>query len=371
MRFPVALLASLLAPLAPSASAAPSATSPASPPPASPSAPMRPYGLVLHGGAGVITRAEFSAAREAEYRAKLEEALNAGYAVLDRGGAALDAVTATINVLEDSPLFNAGTGAVLNAAGVCELDASIMDGRTRAAGGVAGVHHIKNPIDLARDVMTKSPHVLLAGEGAEQFARELGYAMLPPSYFVTPLRQQQLERARAADRKETRRRAAAGLPPIPGFATVEENDPLTRGHRYGTVGCVALDQAGNLAAGTSTGGLTNKKFGRIGDSPLIGAGTYADNATCGVSSTGTGEFFIRAVVACDIAARMRYLGASVADAAAAAIEAVGRLGGTGGVIALDREGRVAMPFNTPGMYRAVRLSSGRREIDIFAAPSSR
>lgn len=329
-------------------------------------APERPYGLVIHGGAGTISRNEMTPGREAVYRAKLEEALAAGYAVLDRGGPALDAVTAAINVLEDSPLFNAGKGAVLNHDGVCELDASIMDGRTHAAGAVAGVRHIKNPIDLARDVMTKSPHVLLSGEGAEHFAQELGYTLVPAGYFVTPRRQEQLRRALEKETVEGQDHIAAGLPPGPNFAPLDENDYVSREHRYGTVGCVALDQAGNLAAGTSTGGTTNKKFGRVGDSPLIGAGTYADNDTCAVSCTGWGEYFIRSVVAYDISAQMRYAGRPLAEAAAATLARVGRLGGSGGVIALDRSGHVATPFNTSGMYRGVRLSTGRHEVAIFA-----
>lgn len=313
----------------------------------------RPHGLVIHGGAGVIERASMSPAREAEYRARLTEALNAGYAVLDRGGAALEAVTAAINVMEDSPLFNAGKGAVFNADGICELDASIMDGRTLAAGAIAGVHHIRNPINLARDVMLKSPHVMMAGEGAEKFAQSLGYELVPNEYFQTDWRREQLKKAQAKE-KDGKERTAA----VPA-------DYFTRTLRWGTVGCVALDQAGNLAAGTSTGGMTNKKFGRVGDAPIIGAGTYASNATCAVSATGWGEYFIRVGVARDIAAQMEYKGTPLREAAAATIAKVGQLGGDGGVIALDARGNIAMEFNSPGMYRAARFSHRPAFVAIY------
>jgi beta-aspartyl-peptidase (threonine type) len=321
----------------------------------------RPHGLVIHGGAGVIERASMSPEREAEYRARLTEALNAGYAVLDRGGAALEAVTAAINVMEDSPLFNAGKGAVFNADGICELDASIMDGRTLAAGAIAGVHHIKNPINLARDVMLKSPHVMMAGEGAEKFAQSLGYELVPNEYFQTDWRREQLKQAKEKDGKE---RTAATTRPEPVERAVPA-DYFTRTLRWGTVGCVALDQAGNLAAGTSTGGMTNKKFGRVGDAPIIGAGTYASNATCAVSATGWGEYFIRVGVARDIAAQMEYKGTPVREAAAATIAKVGKLGGDGGVIALDAQGNIAMEFNSPGMYRAARFSHRPAFVAIY------
>jgi beta-aspartyl-peptidase (threonine type) len=318
------------------------------------SATERPYGLVLHGGAGVIERASMTPEREAEYRAKLAEALQAGYAVLDRGGAALEAVTATINLLEDSPLFNAGKGAVFNADGICELDASIMDGRTQAAGAIAAVHHIKNPINLARDVMLKSPHVMMVGEGAEKFAQSLGYELVPNEYFQTEWRREQLRKAQAKEK------AAQGH-----IAATSDDDYFTRTLRWGTVGCVALDRAGNLAAGTSTGGMTNKKFGRVGDAPIIGAGTYANNASCAVSATGWGEFFIRVGVARDIAAQMEYKGAPLQAATAATMAKVAKLGGDGGVIALDAAGNVAMEFNSPGMYRAVKLSNQPAWIAIY------
>lgn len=316
----------------------------------------RPYGLVIHGGAGVILRENLTAADEASYRAGLTAARDAGYAVLERGGSALDAVVAVITQLEDNPLFNAGKGAVFNADGFCELDASIMDGRTQAAGAIAGVQHIKNPIRLARAVMEKSEHVMLAGEGAEKFARAQGFELVPNDYFQTESRRKQLEQAK---RKEAEKNAGKKTTATPLEAYAEKLA------RYGTVGCAALDRNGNLAAGTSTGGMTNKKFGRVGDAPIIGAGTYANNATCAISATGWGEFFIRVGVARDIAAQVEYKGASLADAAAATLAKVERLGGDGGVIAIDKDGHVTMPFNTAGMYRGYRLSSGASAIEIF------
>lgn len=316
----------------------------------------KPFGLVLHGGAGVIERASMTPEREAEYRAKLTEARDAGYAVLERGGSALDAIVATIIILEDSPLFNAGKGAVFTADGTCELDSSIMDGRTQAAGAVAGLKRIKNPITLARAVMEKSVHVMLTGEGAEKFAQQQGFEFVPNDYFYTPRRREQLERAqqREAEKSKSTPKRSAAL-----------DDAFDRLARYGTVGCVALDRQGNLAAGTSTGGMTNKRFGRIGDAPIIGAGTYASNATCAVSATGWGEFFIRATVAHDISAQMEYKGTPLATAAQATMDKVAKLGGDGGVVCIDKDGNVAMPFNTGGMYRGYRVSTGKSEIEIF------
>ena len=348
------LLASFLA-LLPAALACGAQTSDA--------APMQKYGLVIHGGAGVILRNEMSPELEAQYRARLGEALAAGYAVLDRGGTALEAVTATINVMEDSPLFNAGKGAVLNADGICELDASIMNGKTLEAGAVAGVHHIKNPINLARDVMQKSAHVMLAGKGAEVFAQSLGYELMPESYFKTEFRAKQLEKAKELEKTHGAKSASLMQERVT-FTTVDDNY-LIQQFKWGTVGCAALDQHGNLAAGTSTGGMTNKKFGRVGDSPIIGAGTYANNATCAVSATGWGEFFIRASVAHDISAQMEYQGKSVRDAAAATIAKVGKLGGDGGVIAIDAQGHIAMEFNSPGMYRAYHLAGQPPVVAIY------
>ena len=334
---------------------------------ASNASPMKPsYGLVIHGGAGVITREKLSPELETRYRADLARALDAGHAVLSGGGVALDAVVAAIRVLEDSPLFNAGHGAVLNAEGKCELDASIMDGRALAAGAVAGVSRVRNPITLARAVMERSPHVMFAGTGAERFAEQVGgIELVTNEYFQTERRREELRRAQQKEKEQSNRRAALGGPSGPLFATIDENDSLDVERKYGTVGCVALDKNGNLAAGTSTGGMTNKKFGRVGDSPIIGAGTYAANATCAVSATGHGEFFIRVGVARDIAAQMEYKGAPIAEAAAATIAKVGARGGDGGVIAIDRHGNVALPFNTPGMYRGHRLEGRDAEIAIF------
>lgn len=304
--------------------------------------PRSRIAIALHGGAGVISREQLGPDGGAIYRAGLGEALDAGYAVLEAGGSSLDAVTAAVRVLEDNPLFNAGRGAVLAHDGHAELDASIMDGRSLAAGAVTGLRHVRNPIDLARRVMEDSPHVFLSGAGAEEFALEQGLAFVPNEYFVTPARQRQLERVlqgRAQPRNEL-----SGL---------------------GTVGAVAVDAQGNLAAATSTGGMTNKRWGRIGDSPVIGAGTYANNASCAVSATGHGEHFIRSVVAHDICALMEYRGWSLDRAAREVV--MGKLvqrGGEGGVVAVDAQGNVVMVYNSPGMFRATRDASGRREIAI-------
>jgi len=318
--------------------------------------PNPPFGLVIHGGAGVILRQELTPALEAQYREKLVETLAVGYGVLERGGSSLDAVVAAIKVMEDSPLFNAGHGAVMNAEGVCELDASIMDGRTLDAGAVAGLQHIRNPIALARDVLERTPHVMLIGDGAEVFARKLGYEFVPNEYFQTEPRRRQLARARELDQR------LAGKPKARQervtFATVDDN-------KFGTVGCAALDRHGNLAAGTSTGGMTNKQYGRVGDSPIIGAGTYAKNATCALSATGHGEFFIRSVFGHNVSALMEYKGLSLADAAAEAIRQMAKLGGTGGLAAIDCHANVAMPFNTPGMYRGCRVAGGPPVVEIF------
>jgi len=301
--------------------------------------------IAIHGGAGVISRASMTAENERAYRADLERALDAGYAVLEKRGSSLDAVVAAVRILEDSPYYNAGHGSVFSHAGINELDAAIMDGATQKAGAVAGVRHIKNPIELARMVMERTTHVLLTGEGAEEFALEQGVALVPGSYFYTERRWKQLEEAQKGG-------------PV---AAVEEDIAY-----FGTVGAVACDQAGNLAAATSTGGLTNKRWGRIGDSPIIGAGTYADNATCAVSATGSGEYFIRAVVAHEICARVRLSGVSAAEAAGAVIHGkLKEIGGDGGVIVVDRNGALSLEFNTEGMFRGARDARGRREIAIY------
>lgn len=287
--------------------------------------------MVIHGGAGVIRQTEMNGEKEQLYRDKLQEALMAGFNLLKEGGSSLDAVQAAINIMEDSPLFNAGKGAVFAANGKNEMDAAIMDGKTGQAGAVTCVRHVKNPIDLARLVMEKSEHVLLSGEGAEEFAREQGLTLMPEEYFFTEYRWQQLIRAREKEKQMM--------------------DSLAQ-NKSGTVGALALDRNGNLAAGTSTGGRTNKRYGRIGDTPLIGAGTYADNKSCAVSATGHGEYFIRGVVAYDIAAMIEYRGFSLNEAVQEAIhKKLTRAGGSGGVIALDARGNIAMTFNTEGMYR--------------------
>ena len=307
-----------------------------------------PLVIVIHGGAGVIERSRMTAEHEASYRAGLAAALDAGYAVLERGGAALDAVGAAVRTLEDDPQFNAGRGAVLNHDGYCELDAAIMDGANLRAGAVAGVHHVKNPIDLARLVMEKSPHVLLIGQGAEEFALEQGVVLVPESYFVTPQRVRELE--------EEKRAAATRAPttPLPIRPAVPKG--------IGTVGALALDRDGRLAAATSTGGITNKLYGRVGDTPIIGAGTYADES-CAVSGTGQGEFYIRQVVAYDICAMMQYQHLSIEAAVRTMVhEKLKHTGGEGGVIALDHDGNFA---NSAGMHRGVRDSRGRREIAMY------
>ncbi|HKB92357.1 MAG TPA: isoaspartyl peptidase/L-asparaginase [Opitutaceae bacterium] len=316
------------------------------------------YGIVIHGGAGTILRKSMTPELDAAYRAALKESLDAGYAILDSGGSSEEAVIAAIRLMEDNPLFNAGKGAVLNADGVCELDAAIMNGNTLAAGAITGIKHIKNPILLARAVKDKSPHVMLSGEGAEKFAVQMGFELVPNEYFQTDRRKEQLKKAKEAEQVQLHAsKTPAGLM----FPKVDINNDF----KYGTVGAVALDKSGNLSAGTSTGGLTNKKFGRIGDSPIIGAGTYANNATCGISCTGTGEFFIRVGVAHDISSRMEYKGESVATAALTVLDKVAKLKGDGGLIAMDHNGNVTMPFNTDGMYRGYRLSDKSQSIQIY------
>lgn len=311
--------------------------------------------LVVHGGAGTITRTNLSSEMEKQYREKLSEALRTGHAILAKGGSSSDAVEATIRILEDSPLFNAGKGAVFTHEGRNEMDAAFMDGRTKKAGAVAGVTIIRNPISAARAVMEKSPHVMLAGRGAELFATKMGLEIVDPSYFWTErrwksLQDELLKEQKANDPKKT-----------------SENDAAAGGDKkFGTVGALALDREGNLAAGTSTGGMTNKQFGRIGDTPIIGAGTYADNESCAVSGTGHGEFFIRWNVAYDIAALMKYRGMSVADAANEVVHRkLAPVKGEGGVIALDAKGNFAMPFNTEGMYRGWIGEDGEPHVSIY------
>ncbi len=293
------------------------------------------HAIAIHGGAGTLPAAQLTPESDRAYRAALECAVRAGFEVLGRGGGSLDAVTVAVQVLEDDPLFNAGRGAVLSASGLHELDASIMDGRDLRAGAVTGVRHVRNPILLARLVMERSPHVMLAGEGAEEFALEQGLEPVPNSHFATERRLRELELL------------------LHGAKTAGTEALI------GTVGAVALDERGNLAAATSTGGMTGKKWGRVGDSPVIGAGTYAANDCCAVSATGHGEWFIRAVVAHEIASLVRYRGLDVAQAAdEVVLRQLARMGGSGGVIAVGRDGRIAMPFNSAGMLRAAMDSRG-------------
>jgi L-asparaginase / beta-aspartyl-peptidase len=310
----------------------------------------RPIAFVIHGGAGNITREGISPEKEKEYLAKMDEAVTKGYAVLKAGGSALNAIEAAIIILEDSPLFNAGKGAVYTADGRNELDASIMEGKTLNAGSVAGVRTIKNPIIAARRVMDSSAHVMMAGVGAEKFARENKVVMVDTTYFYDEKRLKQLQKIKASELDGS------------GFLTpVEQMD-----YKFGTVGAVALDKEGNIAAGTSTGGMTNKKYGRIGDAPIIGAGTYANNKTCGVSATGHGEYFIRSVVAHDISALMEYKNLTLEHAANEVVmKKLVEMGGEGGIIALDQNGNHTFSFNTSGMFRAVIDKTGKKQVLIF------
>ena len=315
--------------------------------------------LVIHGGAGTILKSQMTPEKEKAYQQGLNDALQTGYDILSKGGTALDAVEASIKVLEDNPLFNAGKGAVFTNEGKNELDASIMDGKTLKAGAVAGVTTIKNPVTAARAVMDKSEHVMMAGKGAEKFAAQQGCTIVDPSYFFTEDRWKALQKAKADDSLKSIH--GDSVKPKALLKQVSNSD-----YKYGTVGCVALDMQGNLAAGTSTGGMTNKKFGRIGDSPVIGAGTYANNATCAISCTGYGEYFIRLVMAKSVSDKMELAHQNLAGAANEMImHKLGELGGDGGLIAVDKDGNIAMPFNTSGMYRGYMTSDGKKEIKIY------
>jgi beta-aspartyl-peptidase (threonine type) len=337
-------------------------------------------GFMIHGGAGVIRRGDLTPEKEKEYRAKLEEALTSGYKALQAGKSSLDAVEIAIKILEDSPLFNAGKGAVFTADGKNELDAAIMNGKDLSAGAVAGLHHVKNPISLARAVMEKSPHVMMIGDGAEKFAKEIGIELVDEKYFWTQERwdslqkvikqekekekQKQEQEKNKKEKEKTKntetnqnRSYSTTMPP-----SVLEN-PV---NKFGTVGAVALDKDGNVAAGTSTGGMTYKKYGRVGDVPIIGAGTFANNATCAVSATGWGEFFIRLGVARDISAIMEYQAAPIQTAADKVIKTkLQTAGGDGGIIAIDRFGNMAISFNSEGMYRAYIDKDGKPVIAIY------
>ncbi len=327
------------------------------------------FGMVIHGGAGTMSRDRMTPELDKGFRTGLDEALRAGHAVLASGGSSLDAVEAAVISLEDDPLFNAGRGSVFAHDGTHSLDASIMDGATGAAGGVAAVPGIKNPIVLARRVMERSPHVLLAGDGALEFARLHDVEIVPDAYFDTEIRREQYERALAGEAvaddqgtpKDTFRPSGGSDDPTSGPSAATGGE-----EKFGTVGAVALDRAGVLAAATSTGGMSNKRWGRVGDSPVIGAGTFADDR-CAIGGTGWGEYFLRNVVAYDIAARMRYQGVGLARAAydAVMVDLDAQAPETGGVIGIERDGHLVWPHNTPGMYRGLVDQDGRRRVAIY------
>jgi beta-aspartyl-peptidase (threonine type) len=320
-------------------------------------AQQQKYVMVIHGGAGTILKKNMTPEKEAAYVAALTKALQAGYAEIKAGKSSLDAVEATIHVLENDPHFNAGKGAVFTHDGRNELDAAIMDGKTLMAGAVAGVTTVKNPISAARAVMEKSEHVMMFGDGADKFAKEVGLEIVNPKYFWTKERWDGLQDAIKED--STKAVLDHGSKKSSLLGTINHD------YKFGTVGCVALDKAGNLAAGTSTGGMTNKKYGRVGDSPIIGAGTYCNNETAGISCTGWGEFYIRNVVAKTISDLMEYKGISVTEASKIVLDKVGKMGGDGGLIALDKKGNIAMPFNTEGMYRGTITADGKIEVNIY------
>jgi beta-aspartyl-peptidase (threonine type) len=308
---------------------------------------MRKIAIAIHGGAGTLLKGMMTPEKELAYKTALEIALNTGYDILENGGTALDAVQKAVCCLEDSPLFNAGKGSVFTAVGSHEMDASIMDGKTLKAGAVSLITGIKNPVSLARDVMDKSEHVFMAGEGAMVFANQHGHVVETPDYFYDEFRYQQWQEIKESD-------------------TFQLDHAKKKDSKFGTVGAVACDQNGNIAAATSTGGMTNKKYGRVGDSPMIGAGNYANNETCAISCTGSGEYFIRGVVAYDVACLIEHKNLSLEAAASEVIhKRVLRLGGDGGLIAINQFGEIAMPFNTEGMYRAKRTSDGDKEISIY------
>jgi beta-aspartyl-peptidase (threonine type) len=308
---------------------------------------MHNFSIAIHGGAGTLVKGMMTPELEANYKSVLKEALGAGYAILENDGTSIDAVAKAVTILEDSHLFNAGKGAVFTADETHEMDASIMDGKTLNAGAVSLITGIKNPISLAKEVMMKSEHVFLAGEGAMQFAKANNYKIEDKTYFYDELRHQQWLEIKDTD-------------------SFQLDHTKKKDSKFGTVGAVACDKSGNIAAATSTGGMTNKKFGRVGDSPMIGAGNYANNKTCAISCTGSGEFFIRGVVAYDVACLMEHKGMSLIKASEEVIhKRILELGGDGGLIAIDAKGNIAMPFNTEGMYRATKSSNGNEEISIY------
>jgi beta-aspartyl-peptidase (threonine type) len=308
---------------------------------------MNKYSIAIHGGAGTLVKGQMTADLEASYKRALDSALEAGYSVLQYGGTAIDAVETSVKQLEDSPLFNAGKGSVFTAEGTHEMDAAIMEGLNLKAGAVSLITGIKNPVSLARDVMDKSEHVFLAGEGALRFALDNKYQIEKPDYFYDALRYKQWHDIKGSD-------------------SFQLDHSLKKDSKFGTVGAVACDGQGNLAAATSTGGMTNKKWGRVGDSPMIGAGNYANNKTCAVSCTGSGEFFIRGVVAYDVSCLMEYKGWPLERAASEVIhKRILEINGDGGLIAVDNQGNISMPFNTEGMYRACKTNEGKKEISIY------
>jgi beta-aspartyl-peptidase (threonine type) len=308
---------------------------------------MQKISIAIHGGAGTILRSEMSAEKEMAYKEALQEALDAGYTVLEKGGTALDAVEQAVVSLENCPLFNAAKGSVFNALGGHEMDASIMEGKTKLAGAVCGVHNIKNPVALARQVMQQTEHVLLMGEGAMDFAASIGFPFIDDDYFYDDYRYNQWLKIKDSEKFQ-----------------LDHSD--IKDKKFGTVGAVALDIHGNIAAATSTGGMTNKKFGRVGDSPIIGAGTYANNLTCAVSCTGSGEYFLRGVVAYDVSCLMEYKGMSLEDACNEVIHhRLQSIGGDGGLIAADANGNITLAFNTEGMYRAAKNNTGYEEVSIY------
>jgi beta-aspartyl-peptidase (threonine type) len=308
---------------------------------------MQTFSIVIHGGAGTLVKGLMTQELEAQYKNALKDARDAGFEVLKGGGSAIDAVEASVILLENSPLFNAGKGSVFTAEGTHEMDAAIMEGKNLEAGAVSLITGIKNPVALARDVMDKSYHVFLAGEGAMKFAKEQNYDLENPGYFYDEVRYQQWQGIKDSD-------------------SFQLDHSVKKDGKFGTVGAVACDQDGNIAAATSTGGMTNKKWGRVGDSPMIGAGNYANNKTCAVSCTGSGEFFIRGVVAYDVSCLMEYKELSLEDAANEVInKRILKIKGDGGLIAVDAKGNIAMPFNTEGMYRAYKTSEGKEEISIY------
>ena len=326
-------------------------------------APAGKWAIVMHGGAGVIERSSMTPERDAAYRAGLDRAIHAAAKVLDANGAAVDAVEAGLRVLEDDPLFNAGKGAVFTADGNNELDASIMDGKMMEAGAVAGVTRTKNPISLAKAVMEKSPYVMLSGAGADQFAASVGLEQVDPSYFFTEARWESLVRQLKKDGMPIPQRPA-GAPPAPSKPMAQIEDPGA--HKWGTTGIVVRDREGNIAAGTTTGGTQAKRFGRIGDSPIIGAGTYASNQSCGVSATGTGEYFIRLTMARSICALVQYKGMRLQDAVNEMIDGkLTAMKGDGGVIAMTPDGQIAWAFNTPGMFRARLVEGGTVQLGVY------